>query len=29
MMSGRAFVGDVLVAEADFMAAIVDRENKK
>lgn len=29
MMSGRAFVGDDLVAEADFMAAIVDRENKK
>ena len=29
MMSGRAFVGDDLVAEADFMSAIVDRENKK
>ena len=28
MMSGRAFVGEDLVAEADFMAAIVDRENK-
>ncbi len=27
MMSGRAFVGKDLVAEADFMAAIVDREN--
>jgi len=28
MMSGRAFVDDNLVAEADFMAAIVDREDK-
>lgn len=28
MMSGKAFVGDNLVAEADFMAAIVDREDK-
>lgn len=28
-MSGRAYVNDVLVAEADFMAAIVDREDKK
>ena len=28
MMGGRAFVGDDLVAEADFMAAIVDREDK-
>ncbi len=28
-MSGKAFVNDVLVAEADFMAGIVDRESKK
>jgi hypothetical protein len=28
-MSGKAYVNDVLVAEADFMAAIVDREDKK
>ncbi len=27
MMSGKAIVNDVLVAEADFMAAIVDRES--
>ncbi len=26
MMKGRAFVNDILVAEAEFMAAIVDRE---
>jgi len=29
MMSGKAFVGDILVAEADFMAAIVDRKDKE
>lgn len=29
MMSGRVFVDDVLVAEAEFMAAIVDREEKE
>lgn len=29
MMSGKAYVNDVLVAEADFMAAIVDRENNR
>lgn len=29
MMSGKAFVNNSLVAEADFMAGIVDRENKK
>jgi len=28
MMSGKAFVGSDLVAEADFMAAIVDRKDK-
>lgn len=28
MMSGKAFVDDKLVAEADFMAGIVDRENQ-
>jgi hypothetical protein len=28
-MSGKAYVNDVLVAEADFMASIVDREDKK
>jgi len=28
-MSGKAYVNDVLVAEADFMAGIVDREDKK
>ncbi len=26
MMSGKAYVGDVLIAEADFMAGIVDKE---
>lgn len=29
MMSGKAYVNEVLVAEADFMAGIVDRENKQ
>lgn len=29
MMSGKAFVNDTLVAEADFMAAIVDKETNK
>ncbi len=29
MMSGKAFVNDNLVAEADFMAAIVDREQNQ
>jgi len=29
MMSGKAFVNDVLVAEADFMAAIVDKETNR
>ena len=28
LMSGKAFVDDVLVAEADFMAAIIDRDKK-
>jgi len=27
MMQGKAFVNEVLVAEADFMAGIVDRES--
>jgi len=26
MMSGKAYVNETLVAEAEFMAAIVDRE---
>ena len=26
MMSGKAFVNETLVAEADFMAGVVDRE---
>lgn len=29
MMSGKAYVGDVLVAEADFMAGIVDKEQSE
>ena len=28
-MSGKAYVNDLLVAEADFMAAIVDRDKKQ
>ncbi len=28
LMSGKAYVNDTLVAEADFMAGVVDRENK-
>ncbi len=28
IMSGKAYVNDTLVAEADFMAGVVDRENK-
>ena len=26
MMKGKAFVNDILVAEADFMAGVVDRD---
>lgn len=29
MMSGKAYVGDLLVAEADFMAGIVDKEQSE
>jgi 3-hydroxymyristoyl/3-hydroxydecanoyl-(acyl carrier protein) dehydratase len=29
VMSGKAYVNDVLVAEADFMAGVVDRETIK
>lgn len=29
MMSGKAYVNDTLVAEADFMAGVVDREKKE
>jgi UDP-3-O-[3-hydroxymyristoyl] N-acetylglucosamine deacetylase/3-hydroxyacyl-[acyl-carrier-protein] dehydratase len=28
MMTGKAYVNDILVAEADFMAGVVDRDNK-
>ena len=29
MMTGKAYVNDILVAEADFMAGVVDRDNSK
>jgi hypothetical protein len=29
MMSGKAYVNETLVAEADFMAGVVDREKQE